>query len=101
MTDASKMTKGAVPLQDGALLTSDVRDALRALGHDVHELRFDDVPWPGHVSFVGVGADGVTVRGVVVAEWSFEDGRAVLGAHARVVEIDNDAHDSPATTSDP
>lgn len=89
------VTCGAVPIRDGAVVISDVDAVLRAHGFELRDLRFDDTPWPGHVSFVGVGIDGEPVRGAVVTEWAFEDARAALEAHVRVDRVGEEPEEPP------
>jgi hypothetical protein len=84
---------GAVPLRDGAVVISDVDAVLRIHGFELHELRFAYGDWPGHVAFVGLRGDGEPVRGVVVADWMYDDGRAVLEAHVRVDQVGEEPED--------
>ncbi len=87
---------GVVPLRDGAVVISELDAVLRAHGFELRDLRFAYGDWPGHVAFVGVQGDGEPVRGVVVAEWTYDDGRAVLEARVRVDQVGEEPEDDYA-----
>lgn len=87
------MKCGVVPLRDGAVVISDLDAVLRAHGFELRDLGFAYGDWPGHLGFVGVQGGMEPVRGVVVAEWTYDDGRAALEAHVRVHQIGEEPDD--------
>ncbi len=86
-------TVGTIPMRDGAVHADDVQTVLHAQGYPVAVVTFTEGYWPGHVGFVAQGADGVPLRGTIVADFKFTDARADVIAKVRVDHVGEEAED--------